>query len=60
MIENKDTETVALIPIKYQLADCLTKWAASTKSSSDHHYSNVPIKHQFLEEEDQMTKSSII
>ena len=32
MIENKDTETVALIPIEYQLADCLTKWAASIRS----------------------------
>ena len=32
MIENKDTETVALIPIEYQLADCLTKWATSIRS----------------------------
>ena len=32
MIENKEVEAVAWIPAKYQLADCLTKRGASTRS----------------------------
>ena len=32
MVEKKEIEAIAWIPAKYQLADCLTKRGASTKS----------------------------
>jgi len=35
MVENKEIKSVSWIPAKYQLADCLTKRGASTRTLLD-------------------------